>query len=334
MKLDVPSSRGDSSRGDDKGRKSSRDDTHRRERKEEERSKKSSRNDKERDKERNDETPQKRSSRNDKDKDKNDDKKDDTTGRRSHKDDTPRHISDGGKTSSHRDTPRYSSSNGTKRRSDRSEKEESKSRVTTPRAPPEPKIIPFFSTDDISQMAQLSHEQQDDEVRTLCKQALGFFCRPQAEVDEKAEIEFRKMLLKYELRINSYEMEYNETRKEIERLRQEKELVEAKRILMKDKLAPLLDQLDAARKKRKERMETENLALVVNEKKSQKGLSVDIQNSEEAMKASVEAQKEIERRKAIRYEALLGMGETLRKFEEQLKEDFSLGKPEDDNTSL
>jgi len=186
---------------------------------------------------------------------------------------------------------------------------------------------PFFSSDDMSLMGGMSYELQDDKVRDICRLALSLFSDKNGSINNPKTIsDLKKHIVQYELKIDIYEAEYNATKMEDARVKKEIETIEEKRKLVREECFLLFEDLEKARAKRKERMEMENLALVVNEKKSRQDLQAEMNDTDSQINVLLESQAEMEENKKIRYATLLQLSCAIWQLEKEVKEDAETKK--------
>jgi len=181
---------------------------------------------------------------------------------------------------------------------------------------------PFFSNEDLTQMGILSYELQDDKVRDICRTAIGLYSNKSGSMNNpKAISDLKKHIVQYEQKLDVMEAEYKAAKIEQERVERETELVHEKRKIVSEQLLTLFGVLEKARAKRKERMEMENLASVVNEKKSQKCLQGEMEAEEKRLKEYLSQQSELESNKKLRYETMIKLSSDILELEMELKSD-------------
>lgn len=237
----------------------------------------------------------------------------------------------------HSDPDRQASSNATKASSDKDkdkekEKEHEKMATKTVQKPVEtPKKTAqdtkkdVFSNDELAQMGTQLYELQDDKLRELCKTFMSSYnSHSEQSNNPKIVADCKKQVVQCELKVDICEAEYRATRKEMEEAREEKKRVLEKTKLVQEQIGPLLLKLEEVRLRRKERMEQESLALEVNRRKSQAELTKDVEKTDEQVNELQAAEDELERNKAIRYEALIRLNSEIIEMEDLIKRDFEL----------
>eukprot|EP00397_Hematodinium_sp_SG-2012_P049579 GEMP01057229.1.p1 GENE.GEMP01057229.1~~GEMP01057229.1.p1 ORF type:complete len:240 (+),score=59.46 GEMP01057229.1:54-773(+) len=177
----------------------------------------------------------------------------------------------------------------------------------------------FFTQEEQSQIGAISYDAQDDKLRELCKATIGLYKGNISKMD------VRKQIVQYDAMVQRYEMQYNSASLEVKRIAEEKQLVEEKTKVMREKLLELFVVLEESRRKRKERMETENLADVVSAKKPRKELDKEIENADDDLQALLQAQQEIEKKKTERAKEIERLSKLVHELRNGVTADLSLG---------